>query len=73
MDYLLNEIKMTSRELAEITGKQHQHIMRDIRNEIESLGEQIGQSIFWQSSYIKSQTLVTTKGIDFIAKLLNHE
>jgi len=46
MDYLLNEIKMTSRELAEITGKQHQHIMRDIRNEIESLGEQIGQSIF---------------------------
>ncbi len=37
---------MTSLELAEITGKQHAHVMRDIRNEIDSLGEEIGQSIF---------------------------
>ena len=28
---------MTSREIAELTGKQHAHIMRDIRSEIEKL------------------------------------
>ncbi len=45
---------MTSRELADITGKQHAHIMRDIRNEIDSLGSE-GQSIFGESSYINTQ------------------
>ena len=30
-------LKMTSREIAELTGKQHAHIMRDIRSEIEKL------------------------------------
>jgi phage antirepressor YoqD-like protein len=29
--------KMTSMEIAEITGKQHQHVMRDIRDEAEKL------------------------------------
>lgn len=52
MQELLNvsEVKMTSVELAELTGKQHAHIMRDIRNEIELLGEE-GQSIFGETSY----------------------
>jgi Rha family phage regulatory protein len=49
------DIKMTSLDIAEIVGKKHQHIMRDIRNEIESLGDEIGQSIFGQSSYINLQ------------------
>ena len=48
-------ILMTSLDIAELTGKKHQHVMRDIRNEIESLGEEIGQTIFGQSSYINSQ------------------
>lgn len=44
------EIKMTSLELAEITGKQHAHVMRDIRNEIEALGES-NESIFGLVDY----------------------
>ena len=27
-----NSLKMTSREIAEITGKRHDNVMRDIRN-----------------------------------------
>lgn len=46
---------MTSLEIAEITGKQHVHIMRDIRDEINKLGENIGLSIFGLSSYKNSQ------------------
>jgi phage antirepressor YoqD-like protein len=46
----VREIKMTSMELAEITGKQHAHVMRDIRSEMESLGDDIGQSIFGLTS-----------------------
>jgi len=48
-------ITMTSLDIAEITGKRHADVMRDIRNEIESLGEEIGLSIFAQSTYINSQ------------------
>lgn len=46
-----NDIKMTSLDIAEIVGKQHAHIMRDIRNEIKNLGEEIGASIFGLTSY----------------------
>lgn len=52
MNQLMNiDIKMTSLDIAEIVEKKHQHIMRDIRNEIETLGEEIGQSIFGRTSY----------------------
>lgn len=43
---IANEIKMTSLDVAEVTGKEHKNIMRDIRNEIEELGEEVGQLIF---------------------------
>ncbi len=49
-----NGVKMTSLELAEITGKNHADVLRDIRDEIEKLGEK-GLSIFAESSYINSQ------------------
>ena len=51
MDHLINfELKMTSIELSEITGKRHDHILRDIRNEIEALGE-INAPIFGLVEY----------------------
>jgi len=41
--------------MAKVTGKNHQHIMRDIRDEIDSLGEVIGLSIFGHTSYLDNQ------------------
>jgi len=46
---------LTSLEVAEITGKRHADIMRDIKDEINKLGSEIGLSIFALSSYINSQ------------------
>lgn len=37
MNELITSKKMTSMEISEVTRKQHQHIMRDIRDEIEKL------------------------------------
>jgi Rha family phage regulatory protein len=42
---------LTSLEIAEITGKEHKNVMRDIEDEIDKLGEEISQLIFEQSSY----------------------
>lgn len=56
MNLLVNEsIKMTSLDIAEVTKKQHKHVLADIRKEIEELGDEIGQLIFRPSSYINSQ------------------
>ncbi len=57
MNQLTTLNKMTSMQIAEVTGKQHQHIMRDIRDEIEKLktGGVDGQSKFGLSSYITEQ------------------
>src|SRR5690625_5104339 len=46
---------MTSLDIAEITGKRHADVMRDVRKEIDELGREIGQRIFAQSSYINRQ------------------
>lgn len=44
-------IKMTSLDIAEVTGKRHADVMRDVRKEKEELGEEISQRIFAQSKY----------------------
>lgn len=49
-DLIKKDIQMTSLDLAEITGKQHSHIMRDIRSEMEALGE-FNESIFGLVDY----------------------
>ena len=57
MELMNKDLTMTSLEMAELTGKNHADVMRDIRSEIESLGLDgfIGESIFALSSYINSQ------------------
>ena len=49
------EVSMTSLQIAELTGKEHKNIIRDIRVEIESLGEEIGGLIFELGSYTDKQ------------------
>jgi len=51
------EVKADSRMVAEHFNKEHAHVMRDIRDEIEKLeqGGESGQSIFGESSYINQQ------------------
>ncbi len=52
MNQLFNaDVQMTSLDIAEVTGKRHDHVMRDIRNEIEELGEEISRPIFGESTY----------------------
>lgn len=51
------EMVLNSREVAEMIGKRHDHLLRDIRNYIEFLGQaKIGESDFFiESSYVNSQ------------------
>ena len=46
---------MTSLEIAEITGKEHYNVLRDIRDEKDKLGTERGQLIFEESYYINEQ------------------
>ena len=57
MELMKKDLVMTSLEIAEITGKNHADVMRDIRSEIESLELEglVGESIFALSSYKSSQ------------------
>ena len=67
-----------SREVAELVGKEHSMLLRDIRRYIEQLGQsKIAQSDFFtESTYRNSQNktqpcyLVTKKGCEFIAHKL---
>lgn len=42
---------MNSLGIAEVTGKRHADVMRDVRNEINELGSEIGERIFALTSY----------------------
>lgn len=42
---------MNSLDIAEVTGKRHADVMRDVRNEINELGSEIGERIFALTSY----------------------
>lgn len=46
------DVQMTSLNIAELTGKRHADVMRDIRKEVEELGEEIAQRIFALGSYL---------------------
>ena len=69
------EQKLDSREVAEMTGKQHKNLMRDIKGYVEELGElKIEPTDFFQESTYKTTQnkempcyLVTKKGCEFIA------
>jgi len=52
-DLILNDIKMTSLDLAEVTGKEHKNIIRDVKAEIEALSkdELKFEPIFFESNY----------------------
>lgn len=72
------EQKITSMEVAEMVGKDHSKLLRDIRTYIDQLGQaNIGQSDFfidgtYQNSQNKTQPCyyVTKKGCEFIAHKL---
>lgn len=83
MDELMNMMDTTenyieSREVAEMIGKEHSKLLRDIRNYVEQLGQsKIGQSdYFTLSTYKNSQNrdmpcyLITKKGCELIAHKL---
>lgn len=72
------EQKLDSREVAEMVGKEHNKLLRDIRSYIEQLGEsKIGHTDFFTESTYKTEQnktmpcyLVTKKGCEFIAHKL---
>lgn len=74
----LEEKYIDSREVAEMVGKDHNMLLRDIRRYCEQLGQsKIAQSDFFtESTYINSQSktmpcyLVTKKGCELIAHKL---
>lgn len=50
-ELMTNDIKMTSLDISELIGRNHSHVMRDIRKEIKDLGEDFNQSIFGLVEY----------------------
>ena len=76
----MNQIEQTldSREVAEMVGKEHKELLRDIRRYCEQLGKsKIAQSDFFvESTYQNNQNkkqpcyMITKKGCEFIAHKL---
>lgn len=60
MKQIITKETMTSLEIAEITGKQHAHVMRDIRNLLE---QGVSESNFGLSSYKQGQPNGGTKDV----------
>ncbi len=48
---ITNEVKMTSLDVAEVTEKRHADVMKDVRREMDALGEEIARGIFSLGSY----------------------
>lgn len=48
---IIDNMGMTSLEIAEIINKEHKNVLRDIRDEIIKLGDEIAQLIFEPSEY----------------------
>ena len=75
MELMRKDLITTSRKVAEITGKRHDQVMRDIRSEIESIEKEglEGRIIFKKSSYKNSQNkeqpqyLLSEQGIKLLA------
>lgn len=44
-DLILSALSMTSREIAELTGKHHKNVLRDIDNLLNSLGSELSRGI----------------------------
>ena len=63
-------LTMTSREIAELTGKEHKHVLRDIDNIMESIGPKLGRSIK-SSTYTDNQSRTYRQyELDFRATML---
>lgn len=48
---ITTNVKMTSLDIAEVTGKQHKNILADIRKEIDELSTELGELIFQPTTY----------------------
>ncbi len=75
------EKTLTSLEVAEMVGREHRHVIRDIRTIIDQLGGQTknGQSYFIESTYTNSQNrempnfLLTKKGCELYSTRMTGE
>ena len=73
--------KITSLEVAEMVGKEHKHVLRDIKLIIEQVGGEsiFGESYFEESYYINSQNkrqpmyLLTKKGCELFGTRMTGE
>ncbi len=67
-----NEVTMTSKELAEITGRRHDHVIRDIRDEISKIDEDVSP-LFGETHYRDKQNreqpcyVLTKEGVMVLA------